>query len=168
MIELNTGLNVLKGYPQQARVSELYDDDDAFSSALNSVFPNTFEYPDFSHRTVGDIVRSVEKLEAVLFVDADQLSEEIASSRAQAEVYAGSKQSFKHVDPNVDQTHAGKVIHVDDHHLVLSLGRNAVIVPLTLFDQKQGIVPNANLQVNIIGGIGRAEVTQQKQASIGR
>lgn len=50
-------LDVLRAYPWDALVSDLYDRDDEFSGALNGLFPGTFEYPDFSHRTVGAAVK---------------------------------------------------------------------------------------------------------------
>lgn len=54
-------LTALRSYPGDVLVSELYDHDGDFSMALQDLFPGTFEYPDFSHRKVSDVVRSAEK-----------------------------------------------------------------------------------------------------------
>lgn len=38
----------------QTPLSELYDDDEMLQSAMVTLFPD-FEYPDFSHKTLGQI-----------------------------------------------------------------------------------------------------------------
>lgn len=57
-------LDVLLRYPTKALVSEFYDIDQEFGDALTHLFGASFEYPDFSHRTVGAVVKmAVTKLE---------------------------------------------------------------------------------------------------------
>ncbi len=53
-------LEVVRAYPDDQLVSDLYDHDDEFASALNDLFPGSFEYPDFSHRNVREVVRMAE------------------------------------------------------------------------------------------------------------
>ncbi|UDM18936.1 hypothetical protein [Vogesella sp. XCS3] len=50
----------LEGYDGNATVKDLYDHDAAFAIALIQLIPD-FEYPDFSHKTVGEIRRLAEK-----------------------------------------------------------------------------------------------------------
>lgn len=64
-------LKVVRSYPDDQVVSDLYEHDDAFADALNDLFPGTFEYPDFSHRKVSEVVRMAEKnQERFEFTDA--------------------------------------------------------------------------------------------------
>jgi len=49
---------VLASYPGHTRVHELYDIDIQFATALIEFVGPDFEYPDFSHKTVADILRS--------------------------------------------------------------------------------------------------------------
>lgn len=46
--------------PQHERLSALYDDDEMLRGALCTLFPE-FEYPDFSHLTIREIVQRYEK-----------------------------------------------------------------------------------------------------------
>lgn len=47
----------LKHYGNSStRLADLYDDDEMLRSALATLFPD-FEYPDFSHLTLGQIFR---------------------------------------------------------------------------------------------------------------
>ena len=56
-MNLHTAEAFLRNYENtQARLSEVYDDDDQLRDALGVLFPE-FEYPDFSHRTIGEIER---------------------------------------------------------------------------------------------------------------
>lgn len=43
-------------YSPDLKVSELYDEDDDFASALNDLIGPDFEYPDWSHKTVGEVL----------------------------------------------------------------------------------------------------------------
>ena len=62
---MSLALNELRGYPQDMQVSEIYDSDDNFSSTLNNLFPGKFEYPDFSHLTVAQVIkRGLRELDA--------------------------------------------------------------------------------------------------------
>lgn len=45
-------------YSPDPKVSELYDEDDDFASALNDLIGPDFEYPDWSHKTVGEVLES--------------------------------------------------------------------------------------------------------------
>lgn len=81
---MSQALDVLRSYPQDSLVSELYDvdDDKTFADALNRLFPDSFEYPDYSHRKIGEVVKSVMKRNAeVSQVQArDHLSDKYAES----------------------------------------------------------------------------------------
>lgn len=61
--------NVLDGYPASSPVSELYDVDAQFREALNGLIPD-FEYPDYSHRTVGEIKRMWEGKKVGTFIES--------------------------------------------------------------------------------------------------
>lgn len=54
----HAGKSVLATYPGNARVHELYDHDDTFADALRDVVGPDFEYPDYSHKTVAQVLRS--------------------------------------------------------------------------------------------------------------
>jgi hypothetical protein len=54
-------LDVLRAYPGGKLVSDFYDNDQEFADAINGVFGDSFEYPDFSHRTVERVVKTGEK-----------------------------------------------------------------------------------------------------------
>lgn len=46
--------------PAHDKVSDLYDDDEMLQSALCTLFPD-FEYPDFSHLTIREVIKRYEK-----------------------------------------------------------------------------------------------------------
>lgn len=48
-------VQILRGYPADVRVLELYDSDEEFAAALNALLPD-FEYPNHSHRTIEDVL----------------------------------------------------------------------------------------------------------------
>lgn len=54
----HAGKSVLATYPGDARVHELYDQDDKFADALRDVVGPDFEYPDHSHKTVAQVLSS--------------------------------------------------------------------------------------------------------------
>lgn len=61
-------IEVLSLYPEKALVSQFYDvtdgGDQAFGDALNHIFGDSFEYPNFAHRTIGEVMKmAVNKLE---------------------------------------------------------------------------------------------------------
>lgn len=45
----------LKRIADSTTVAELYDEDETLASALNTLFPG-FEYPDFSHLTLNQVL----------------------------------------------------------------------------------------------------------------
>ena len=57
----HASLLMLMRYSEKALVSDIYDTDDEFSSALNNAFGDSFEYPDFSHITVGAVIKMLVK-----------------------------------------------------------------------------------------------------------
>ena len=59
-MDRSEALKVVRSYPNDLRVSELYDQENAFANALNDLFPGTFEYPDYAHRKVSEVVRMAE------------------------------------------------------------------------------------------------------------
>lgn len=46
---------VLKSYAQSSLVSDIYDNDDEFAEALNTLIPG-FEYPNHSHQSIATIL----------------------------------------------------------------------------------------------------------------
>lgn len=108
-------LDILRGYPSASKVSDLYDTDQAFGDALGSVFGDSFEYPDFSHRTVGDVIKSA-------------LANMVKASHSDAELIAREKGTYSTLTSKSEQVLAGKVLGVTEFHVVLSLGRSAAIV----------------------------------------
>ena len=52
---VKTALEYLAGFPRNDTVAQHYDDDPFFSQALIMLFPG-FEYPDFSGRTVAQVL----------------------------------------------------------------------------------------------------------------
>jgi len=53
-------ITLLKTYNKKTKVSDLYNDDDDFSSALTCLIPD-FEYPNFSYLTIGEVLTRIEK-----------------------------------------------------------------------------------------------------------
>ena len=41
--------------PRSTKLHELYDDDDSIRDAVHTLFPD-FEYPDFSHKTMKELL----------------------------------------------------------------------------------------------------------------
>lgn len=52
----NRAREVLAGYDAAAKVSDLYDSDHTFASALLDLVGSGFEYPDYSHLTVRQVL----------------------------------------------------------------------------------------------------------------
>ena len=67
-------LDVLRSFPGQALVSDLYDNDKEFAEAINDVFGDSFEYPDFSHRSVASVVKMAAKEVAKSLPAAQELT----------------------------------------------------------------------------------------------
>jgi hypothetical protein len=53
---LHEAWKVVDDYLPFLTVAEIYDEDPEFASALNAMFPG-FEYPDFSHLTVEQVMK---------------------------------------------------------------------------------------------------------------
>lgn len=152
--ELKRCLEALSGWPASALVSELYDTDPEFAASLRGVLGASFEYPDFAHRTVEQVVRAGER------------ALRSKESRIEAEVIAAIKGSVHEWDPAKSQVLQGKVMAITHEHLVLSLGRRAAILALCDLDQ----VPKQGTMVEIAWEQGRGALVPQPavQASIGR
>jgi hypothetical protein len=71
---------VLQGYPNDQLVSEWYDHDDAFSGAINDLFQGEFEYPTFSHRKIGEVVKIGERELAALAALPANLNDQYADT----------------------------------------------------------------------------------------
>lgn len=56
---LDSDLALLKSYRYEDTVDDLYDYDDEFASALNRLVVD-FEYPDYSHMTVGEVLKKLD------------------------------------------------------------------------------------------------------------
>lgn len=53
-------LDILRSYPKKQILSDFYDDEKEFSTAITDIFGDSFEYPDFSHRTIAEVVKMAE------------------------------------------------------------------------------------------------------------
>jgi len=67
-------LDVLRAFPGESLVSDLYDNDKEFAEAINDVFGDSFEYPDFSHRSVASVVKMAAKEVAKSLPAAQELT----------------------------------------------------------------------------------------------
>ena len=134
-------LEDLRGWPSKARVSDLYDSDQAFASTLIGIFGDKFEYPDFSYKTVAQVIRSAES--HLRFSDSLTTAEQIAQSKG----------AFRHLDPHTDERLEGKVLSLTDDHAVLSLGRSSAIVPLRALNRVPEIGENVSLKWQVGHGI---------------
>jgi hypothetical protein len=144
-------IDVLREYPSDLLVSELYESDEEFSMALRSLFGDAFEYPDFSHRTVGHTVK-------LGMVKLNKRSHE------QAEGIACQKESFV---VQQDQTLLGKVMGLTDLHVVVSLGRSAAI----LSNANLSRIPQHGEEITIAFKDGKGFVSEpvpEKSLQIGR
>lgn len=126
-------LDELRSWPPHARVSELYDTEDEFATALRGVYGDLFEYPDHSHKSVAQVVKDCEGLVR------------LAKSAFAAEEIAQSKSAFRHLDTNVDERLEGKVMALTSDHAVVSLGRTAAILPLQALNRIPA--PNENVSL---------------------
>jgi hypothetical protein len=54
-MNVQSAKQTLLNYPNRTKVHEVYDTDQEFRDAVNTLFPN-FEYPDFSHLTVEQLL----------------------------------------------------------------------------------------------------------------
>lgn len=52
---------VLARYANNERVSDLYDEEEAFGNALHTLIGPGFEYTDWAHKTVGEILKQFSK-----------------------------------------------------------------------------------------------------------
>jgi hypothetical protein len=52
---------VVENYHPTLKVAEIYDEDAQFASAMNTLFPD-FEYPDFSHLTIKQVLAKYNKV----------------------------------------------------------------------------------------------------------
>lgn len=68
-------LKVLRSYPGDQIVSDLYDQDNDFASALNNTFPGTFEYPDFSHLSIREVLKKAAKNDQERFEYTDPFAD---------------------------------------------------------------------------------------------
>lgn len=58
-MNVNKALAVIGDYLADVTVAEYYDEDAELREALGVLFPN-FEYPDFSHKTMTQVLREAE------------------------------------------------------------------------------------------------------------
>ena len=139
-MDASMSLYALRAWPPKALVADLYDDDQAFSSALLKVFGDAFEYPDYSHKTVAQVIHSGE------------LHIRFANSVAAAEEIARNNGPFRHLSNEKDERLEGKVLGLTDDHAVLSLGRSAAILPLRAMNR----VPEMGENVSMKWQVGQA------------
>ncbi len=91
----------LESHPRATRVAELYDDDNRFADALNRLIPD-FEYPNYSHRTVGFVCTTLAKMGKGVAIDKES-----------GPFYAvGQRFDFKVGDPIVGNGYRGTVTAV--------------------------------------------------------
>ena len=74
------------------------------------------------------------------------------ASLTAAQKIAMDKGEFSVADPAQDKTHSGKVLGVTDHHVVVSLGRSALIVEKRDIDRVPAVEENVTLKFE--GGKG--------------
>lgn len=134
-------LDELRTWPSSAKVADLYDTDEVFAAAIKGVFGPTFEYPDYAWKRVGQLVLTAER-----YLNSER-------SLMEAEQIAKAKESFRHVDPSKDELMVGKVLGVTSSHVVLSLGRSAVVLSKQDLDR----VPThgEDVTLKLEGGKGR-------------
>lgn len=59
-MNVNKALEVVRDYHPTLKVVEVYDEDPDFSAAMSTLFPD-FEYPDFSHLTMTQVLAKYER-----------------------------------------------------------------------------------------------------------
>lgn len=91
---------------------------------------------------------------------------EMSASLTDAATIATQKESYTVADPSVDRRHEGKVLGVTDQHVVLSIGRSAVVLAQADIDK----VPakGDDVVVNFTGGKGSVEPVKGKEVNQGR
>lgn len=111
---LSTSLSVFASFQSQLSVGDLYDTEPGLASALRNIFGESFEYPDFSHRDMGAVLRLGVR--------------RVQDSLTQATVIAKTKVAFEVIDLSDDRLLEGVVMGRTPTHLVMSLGSRAAIL----------------------------------------
>lgn len=91
---------------------------------------------------------------------------EMSASLTDAATIATQKESYTVADPSVDRHHEGKVLGVTDQHVVLSIGRAAVILAQEDIDKVPAI--GDDVVVKFAGGKGSVELVKGKEVDQGR
>jgi hypothetical protein len=113
-------LDVLRDYPESLLVKDIYDIDAIFSRALGKVVGPDFEYPEYSDRSIGSVITSLEKKQGidVNLVESLSAAVDMASGKDSHLVVGAS---------DAGRTFLGPVLGQTASHTVLSLGREAAI-----------------------------------------
>lgn len=91
---------------------------------------------------------------------------EMSASLTDAATIATQKESYTVADPSVDRRHEGKVLGVTDQHVVLSIGRAAVVLAQEDIDKVPAI--GDDVVVKFAGGKGSVELVKGKEVDQGR
>lgn len=89
---------------------------------------------------------------------------DVEESLADAKKIAQQKESFAVVDAGLDKKYSGKVLGITDHHVVVSLGRSALIVGKSDIDRVPMV--DENIALNVSGGKG--VIDPAKTVDLGR
>lgn len=118
------------------KISEHYDNDPIFADAINAIIPN-FEYPDWSHRTIGQAIHSVRP----------KMDQPAILTGAQAAMVEDGK------------IYVGSVVSNNGAVLVHDLGRKTLVAHQL---DKLNRVPAPGSTVRIEYSGGRGEVSEAK------
>lgn len=91
---------------------------------------------------------------------------EMSASLTDAATIATQKESYTVADPSVDRRHEGKVLGVTNQHVVLSIGRAAVVLAQEDIDKVPAI--GDDVVVKFAGGKGSVELVKGKEVDQGR
>lgn len=103
-------------------------------------------------------------LEVKDFSKCGDVAKQARASELEAQVIAGTKESFVAVNAVNDQVLSGKVMGITDLHLVLSLGRSAAI----LLQSDLSRVPAMGEHAEVVFKNGRGVVSDPKGKEVGR
>lgn len=137
-------LAVLMSYPYDSLISDFYDSDKEFSTAVGELAGPGFEYPDYSHKTVEQFCIPLAR-------------ERGNQSLADANVMARDKAKVELASCAGDKSYVGKVMGLTACHVVMSLGRSALIMSRSNLD----VVPEKGSDIAVTFQGGRGTVVEK-------
>lgn len=129
-------------FPAADKISQHYDSNPYFADAINTITRN-FEYPDWSHRSVGDALQS-----ALRHIDQ-------SAGTAAGQVLAGSR----HAIVQDGTVYVGSIISNDGRVVVQDTGRKTSVAH-QLDKLNQSPAPGNRVRIEYSGG--RGEVSEAK------